>query len=133
MSVLVDTDRIVDYLKGRPDAVTLLDRLYPEGLAIGIISYAEVYEGIYYGQDPSGNELAFRRLLEGIRVFGINRAVARRFALICGQLRAGGQLIPQPDLFIAAMALEHRMSLLTRNQRHFLGVPGLRLYAEPEG
>ncbi len=96
MTVLVDTDRVVDYLKGRHDADLLLDRLYADGLAISIISYAEVYEGIYYGQDPSRNEIAFQRLLEGIRVLSITRAVARRFALIRGQLRAGGHLIPQP-------------------------------------
>ena len=46
MSYLVDTDWVVDYLKGRPDAVELLQSLAPEGLSMSIITYGEIYEGI---------------------------------------------------------------------------------------
>jgi predicted nucleic acid-binding protein len=43
--------------------VTLLADLFEEGLAISIITFGEVYEGIYYGTDPQQNELIFRRFL----------------------------------------------------------------------
>jgi uncharacterized protein YjaZ len=36
MKYLVDSDYVVDYLKGRSVAITLLDTLVPEGLAISI-------------------------------------------------------------------------------------------------
>jgi predicted nucleic acid-binding protein len=50
MMYLVDTDWIVAYLKGRPEATQLLSGLAPAGLAISLITYAEIYEGIYFGQ-----------------------------------------------------------------------------------
>ncbi len=37
-------------------------------------------------------------------------------------------LIPDADLFIAATALHHDLTLVTRNLKHFERVPGIRLY-----
>jgi tRNA(fMet)-specific endonuclease VapC len=128
MTYLVDSDWVADYLKGRIPAVSLLADLFAEGLAISIITFGEVYEGIYYGTDPQHNELIFRWFLRGVRVLGINRPIARRFALIRGKLRAEGQIIPQPDVLIAATALQYDLTLLTRNLRHFGRIPDLRLY-----
>ena len=53
MSYLVDSDWVADYLKGRSGAVSLLDGLFCDGIAISIITFGEVYEGIYYGSDPN--------------------------------------------------------------------------------
>lgn len=63
MKYLVDSDWIADYLKGRPPAVTLLRGLAPEGQAISLVTFGEIYEGIYYGLDPKANDQGFRRLL----------------------------------------------------------------------
>jgi tRNA(fMet)-specific endonuclease VapC len=108
--------------------VTLLADLFEEGPAISIITFGEVYEGIYYGTDPQHNELIFRRFLQGVQVLGINRPTARRFALIRGKLRAQGQLISQPDILIAANALQYGLALLTRNLSDFERIPDLNLY-----
>lgn len=128
MSFLVDSDWVADYLKGHQEAVDLLDRLFPEGLAISIITYAEVYEGIYYGQDPKHHEAIFRHFLRGVRVLGITRSIAQRFAQLRGTLRARGELLPQPDLLIAATALQHDLTLVTRNLSHFQRIPGIEIY-----
>jgi predicted nucleic acid-binding protein len=42
-------------------------------------------------------------------------------------LRQQGLLIPDMDLLIAATALEHDLTLVTRNQRHFVRLPGLQM------
>ncbi len=128
MSYLVDSDYVVDYLKGRPAAIAVLDTLLPQGLAISIITYAEVYEGIYYGHTPQAYQRIFRRFLKGTQVLGISRAVAEEFAILHGQLRGQGLLIPHPDLFIAATALHHNLTVVTRNIRHFDRIPDLTLY-----
>ncbi len=47
MTHLVDSDYVADYLKGQRNATTFLERLLPEGLAISIITFAEVYEGVF--------------------------------------------------------------------------------------
>ena len=128
MKHLVDSDWVIDFLKGRPNARAVLESRYSEGLAISIITYAEVYEGIHYGSDPPRNEAVFRRFLQGVRIIGISRPVARCFVALRGLLRSRGDLIPQPDLIIAATAVEHRLIWLTRNTRHCARIPGLQLY-----
>jgi len=96
---------------------------------LSIITYAEIYEGIYYGQDLQHNEAIFLRFLRGVRVLGITRPIARQFALTRGELRAKGLLIPQPDLFIAATAIVHHLTLVTRNRRHFERIEALQLHS----
>ncbi len=52
MKYLVDSDWVVDYLVGRQAAVALLSTIVEEGIAVSLITYGEIYEGIYYGRDP---------------------------------------------------------------------------------
>ena len=129
MSYLIDTDFVADWLNNRPEAVSLLPTLEPEGLAISLITYGEVYDGIYYGRDPRAAEQAFLRFLRGVTVLPLTRTIMKRFARIRGQLRRQGLTIQDPDLLIAATALTHDMTLLTRNLRHFQRVPGLTIYS----
>jgi tRNA(fMet)-specific endonuclease VapC len=128
MSYLIDSDWVIDWLKGLPDAIALLGTLTPDGVAISIMTFAEVYEGIYFGRDPERYEASFRSFLRGVRVLPVNRTTARRYARLRGALRQQGQIIPQPDILIAATALIHDLMLVTRNAAHFGRIPGLRLY-----
>jgi predicted nucleic acid-binding protein len=52
----------------------------------------------------------------------------KRFAVLCAELCRRGQLIPDPDLLIAATARQHDLTLLTRNVCHVDRIPALRLY-----
>ena len=45
MAYLVDSDWLIDYLAGAPDALQLLERLSDAGLAISVITYMEAYQG----------------------------------------------------------------------------------------
>ena len=128
MTHLVDSDYVADYLKGQRNATPFLDRLLPAGLAISIITFAEVYEGIYYGHNRQRHETGFREFLKGMTVLGITRSVARKFAVIRGDLRAKGLLIGQTDLLIAATAIQHNLTLVTRNRKDFGRIPDLKLY-----
>jgi predicted nucleic acid-binding protein len=125
---LADTDEVIDYLKGRSKAVATIDPLLADGVAISVITFGEVYEGIYTGRRREHQEEVFRRFVEGIAVLDVTREIARRFAIIRGVFRSERQLIPAPDLLIAATALHHDLAAITRNLSHFDRVPGLRVY-----
>ncbi|MFH0947511.1 MAG: type II toxin-antitoxin system VapC family toxin [Elusimicrobiota bacterium] len=47
ISYLIDTDWIIDFLRGKKDIVDKLTSLRDESLSVSIISLAELYEGIY--------------------------------------------------------------------------------------
>ena len=130
MSYLIDSDWVADALQGRQDAVTLLATLSPSGLAISLITYGEIYEGIYYGRDPKGAERVFAGFLRGVNVLAPNRGIMRLFARIRGQLRSQGLLIGDDDIQIAATALHHNLTLVSRNSRHFQRITGLALYQQ---
>jgi tRNA(fMet)-specific endonuclease VapC len=128
MTYLVDTEYVADYLKGYQAATTLLEKLVGEGIGISIITFAEVYEGIYYGHNRRQHEQGFRRFLTTTPLFPITRSIARQFALIRGDLRAKGLLIPDPDLSIAATAIHHNLTLVTRNRKEYERIPNLNMY-----
>src|SRR5437867_9613564 len=119
MRYLVDTDWVADYLKGRADAVTLLTALSQDGIAISLISYGEIYEGLYFGPDPNRYEQVFLGFLHDVDVLPLNEEIMKQFALLRGDLRAKGKLIGDLDLVIAVTALHHRIILVTRNTKHF--------------
>lgn len=132
MSYLADSDWVADFLAGRVPAVQLLTSLAPQGLAISLMTYAEIYEGIYFGQGPAAAEQAFRAFLRSVEVLPVRRLILRRFARIRGDLRQRGQLIGDPDIVIAATALHYGLTLVARNRRDFERIPGLQLYeSEP--
>ncbi len=129
MKYLVDTDWVIDYLKGRSPVVDELAHMAEDGLAISLITYGEIYEGIYFAHDPRSSEGGFLKFLRVVKVLPLNRPIMKRFARLRGELRRTGQLIGDPDLLIAATALQHKLTLLSRNLSDFQRVPFLELYA----
>ena len=45
VSCLVDTDWIIHYLNGQPEIVSKLQELQGRGVAVSLVSLAELYEG----------------------------------------------------------------------------------------
>ncbi len=88
---------------------------------MSIITFAEVYKGIFYGHNRTQHETGFRNFLKSTPVLGVTRPIAPQFAILRGQLRARlqGKVLIQPkdtyDLFIAATAKYHNLTLITRN------------------
>ncbi len=46
VSYLVDTDWIIHYLNGQPEIVSKLQELQGRGVAVSLVSLAELYEGL---------------------------------------------------------------------------------------
>jgi tRNA(fMet)-specific endonuclease VapC len=105
-------------------------------MSISIITYAEVYQGIFYGKDGGKAEKAFLEFIQYMLVHDISRSVAKRFAFIRGELMKNKQTknLAHPknnyDLFIAATALEYGMTLVTSNVKDYKGIPNLVIFAQ---
>jgi len=125
---LVDSDWLIDATAGRLSAVRTLDHLSDDGLAVSIIAVAEVYEGAFGLSDPDAALAYFREFLSSYTMLPLTDPIIERFARARAALRQQGQMIPDMDLLIAATAIYHDLTLLTRNIRHFEHIPSLRLY-----
>ena len=128
MTYLLDADWIISYLNGRPQAVELIERVSDDGLAVSIIVVGEIYEGLLSGPRSEERRTSFELFLRSVEVVSPDEAVAHRYAEIRAQLRSQGQLLPDNDLWIAATALAHDLTLVSRNIQHFQCISGLKLH-----
>lgn len=74
---LLDTDWVIDYLHDLQPVVRRVDDLASGGLALSILSVAELYEGVYYSTDPSGNETALKTFVTGVSVLGLDEEICQ--------------------------------------------------------
>ena len=128
MTYLIDTDWVIDHLNHIARVTRRLEELAPAGLALSIVTLAELYEGVYYSRDPVASEAALQRFLNpGLTILGMDEETCKIFGKERGRLHATGLLIGDCDLLIGATALRHRLTLLTNNRRHFERIEGLRM------
>jgi tRNA(fMet)-specific endonuclease VapC len=82
--------------------------------------------GFYGGTRQRRNEALLRRFLAKPTVALLlpGRETAEQYAHLYVQLKRAGTPVPDNDLWIAALALEHELVLITRD-RHFARIPQL--------
>lgn len=128
MKFLIDTDWMIDHFNNVKAVTTKLEELAPEGMAISIISLAELYEGVYYSQDPAKSLQQLEEFLApDLRVLNIDEEVCKVFGRERGKLRKQKKLIGDFDLLIASTCLHYNLTLLTNNRKHFEEMKGLKI------
>lgn len=126
---MLDTDWCVDLINNQPLALQAMPAMTEEGVAVSVVTYGELYEGAYYGRNSSAALLVLERLLFGFELLSLSQTIVERFGLIRGSLsRQQRQQVGDLDLLIAATALTHGLTLVTRNLRDFQLIAGLSLY-----
>jgi tRNA(fMet)-specific endonuclease VapC len=126
ISHLADSDWLIDYLRGKTEALALLTPFIERAnLATSIVAYAEVYEGILGSTEKDRLLVAFSDVIAGVPVLGVDAETAHTFASLRAGLRAQGLPIPDHDLWIAATAMRYDLTLVTRD-RHFERLPDLK-------
>ena len=126
---LIDTDWVVDVLRGQAAAIQTLREIAADGLAISIITYGELVEGAVYGQNPATAQAGLEQFLEGKAILPLTVEIMDRFGRVRGALRSRGNLIGDLDLLIGVTAVQHELELVTRNRRHFDRIPDLTFYS----
>jgi tRNA(fMet)-specific endonuclease VapC len=126
---LLDTDWVIDHFNGIAAITRRIEELRPLGLALSVISLAELYEGIHYSRDPAQSRAVLSRFLSTVTVVPVDEAVCDIFGRERGKLRQQGTMIGDFDLLIAATCLRHDLGIGTNNRRHFEMVEGLRFVA----
>jgi tRNA(fMet)-specific endonuclease VapC len=122
--VALDTNRLTDLFQGD---TALAERLGGcEEVWIPLVVLAEIKAGFYGGTRGQRNEILLQELLanETVDVLLPGRETAEHYARLFVQLKRAGTPVPDNDLWIAALALEHDLLLITRDQ-HFERIPQL--------
>ena len=125
MRVALDTNRLVDLFQGdRPLAEMLAtcDEVW-----LPLIVLGEFQAGVLGGTRGHHNLALLQSLLAKatVEVLPPTRETADQYARLFVQLKRAGTPIPDNDLWIAALTLQHDLALITRD-KHFTNIPQLR-------
>jgi predicted nucleic acid-binding protein len=121
LGAIVDTDVLIDYLRGWRSAADLLEPLFATGaLAASVVTKAELVAGAREAQRP-----VLDRLFDSIAWLPVTDEVALRAGDLWREFRRQDARGVLADYLIAATVELFEVPLLTRNVRHFPMFPGL--------
>lgn len=120
--MLVDTDVLIWYLRGHLKAAQTLDSL--ADLHLSAVTYMELVQGCRNKQELERlkKDLALRK----VAILPISEPISQR-AMVLVETHALSAGLLLADALIAATALEHNLTLLTGNAKHFNPVQGLKI------
>lgn len=112
--MLIDTDILIDYLRGYPDAVLFLESQINH-IPPSAVSIAELCQGVREGRERT----QLSRMLSAFVVLPLTEEIAQTAGLYRRDFRnrIGCGLA---DCMIAATASEHRLDLATVNAKQFM-------------
>jgi tRNA(fMet)-specific endonuclease VapC len=121
--MILDTNAVSAVVNG--DAAIESRLLTARTVAIPVIAIGEYRFGIAQSRRRAEYELWFRQHLESYRILDVQLETAQVYADVRLELKTAGTPIPVNDLWIAALARQHRLPILSRD-RHFDAVRGIK-------
>jgi tRNA(fMet)-specific endonuclease VapC len=122
MNVLLDTSAYSALQRGHQPVLDVLRR--SEIVAVSAVVLGELHSGFRAGNRWAENTAQLAQFLSkpSVRVLNVTEETALRYAEVDVYLRKKGRPIPRNDVWIAAVALEHGLQLLTLDA-HFREIP----------
>ncbi len=126
--LILDSNTISYYFRGDAKVVPRLQALRPAEVGVPAIVEYELRYGLLRmpGDAATPRLAALAQLLRPMQVLPFDSECAAQAARIRVDLEAAGTPIGPHDTLIAATALRHQATLVTRNVREFSRVPGLQ-------
>jgi len=122
--ILVDTSVAVDFMRGDPATGRVIkgaSRLYAAAVVLG---------ELLYGAERSSRRAESVARVESfaahVEILPIDEETAHHYATVVTSLKKKGRPIPENDMWIAAVGLQHQLTVFTRDS-HFNEVAGLQL------
>ena len=138
---LLDTNFVSEMVQMQPSArvVAWSDSADEELLFLSVLTLGEIRQGLA-SLPPSRKRTRLEAWLEvelrtrfAGRILPVDDAIADRWGYLSAEARRTGRPVPVVDVLLAATALEHNLTMVTRNVRDFsrLGVPVLNPWLAP--
>jgi predicted nucleic acid-binding protein len=120
--LLADTSAYSAFLRGHPGMKSLLQKA--DEIVLTPVVLGELHAGFRWGRHRKKNEDELGRFLASPRVSvaTLDEETSEYYAAIVHSLRAAGTPIPTNDIWIAASAMQHGLTVATTDS-HFDKVP----------
>jgi tRNA(fMet)-specific endonuclease VapC len=119
---LLDTNVVIALFASDSDVIDFLKNA--EEVFIPSIVVGELYYGAYKSSRAQENVVRIDDFAASNVVLSCDADTARWYGLVKDKLRQRGSPIPENDLWVAAVALQHDLTLVTRDT-HFNEVENL--------
>lgn len=120
----LDTNIVIDLFKGQRDIADKINAA--QQVYLPIPTLAELYLGAENSLRKAHHVKQIEALLKITRVLNTTNRTAELYSILKVHLRRKGTPIPENDIWIAALAQEHGLPVVTRD-RHFKNIPGLQI------
>lgn len=121
--MILDTNALSAFVDGE---AAVGARLSVEArVAIPVIVLGEFRYGISSSRRRGAYEQWLQDYLPDFEILTVTEPTTRAYAQVRVSLKKLGRAIPANDVWIAALALQHRLPILSQDE-HFDAVPGLR-------
>ena len=110
--VLLDSDTLIDYLRGLSAARNYFKSV--DAAAISVVSVTELVSGARNDEE----EAAINELFSTMHIVGVDEKIAREAGRLRRQFLRSHN-VETADALIAATSILHRLQLVTLNRRHY--------------
>ncbi len=124
MVAVLDTNIVIDYLRGEPNIVFKVEQCTEIHLPVWVCG--ELLFGASIAANAPKHLEKVNDFIGRSQVMLPDLKVAQAYARVRKHLKDSGRPIPENDIWIAAAALANDLRLVTRD-KHFLNIPFLDL------
>lgn len=126
--MIVDTDILIDYLRGEKRAIKLLKHYKQErSVETAGINVFELYHGAYKSENSTKQVSNLKGFLNRIGVHETSEDSMELAGKLAAELETEGKKIGAKDVLISGIALLENQPVLTYNKKHFKKVEELEL------
>ncbi|MBM3497019.1 MAG: type II toxin-antitoxin system VapC family toxin [Armatimonadetes bacterium] len=122
---LLDSNIIIAHFANDPAVVARIADA--DEILVPVIALGELMFGAFKSTRSEENVARIREFRDSVAVLPVTAATADEYGRLKDELRAKGRPIPENDIWIAALARQHRLTLVSRDREHFCVVDGLSL------
>ncbi len=120
---ILDTNIIVAWLNGDEDIAVKIDKA--DSVSIPSIVAGELFYGAFNSTHVQKNLVKIQSLLTNYNLVKCDVETALAYGRIKFELKKAGKPIPENDIWIAALVLQHNLTLVTRDA-HFKQVKQIK-------
>lgn len=121
---LLDSNIVIDIFRGDIKTIDRVKKI--KTVYLPVIALGELYFGANKSNQTSRHIIEIEQLERKVTILDVSKSTARIYGEIKDQLRIKGKMIPENDIWIAAIAKENDITLIS-NDRHFENVEGIRV------
>ncbi len=121
---LLDTNIIIELLNGNSKISALIEKM--SDIFISAIVIGELYYGAFNSSHKKRNLKKLEEFIIVSSIIEINTETSKYYGEIKVELKKIGKPIPENDLWIAAIANQYNLTLITKD-KHFKNVKSLKV------